>query len=134
MSRETALSLHGLIPERVDEITCMTTLKQKQFRTPAGRFSYFPMPKAAFALGLGLSKAQGGTYFLAGPEKALCDRVGMVRGLIDASEVEQLLFEDLRIDPGALDGFDVELVQQIATAYRRRNVRAFADWLRNSSL
>ena len=129
VSRETALAIHGLIPERVEEITCMTPLKEKRFATPAGRFTYRVMPKAAFALGVGLAEARGGTYFLACPEKALCDRVGMVRGLSETAEVEALLDEDLRIDSGALAGMDVALVRQIADAYGRRNVRVLADWL-----
>ena len=87
------------------------------------------MPKAAFALGVGLAEARGGTYFLACPEKALCDRVGMVRGLTGTAEVEALLDEDLRIDSGVLAGMDVALVRQIADAYGRRNVRVLADWL-----
>ena len=129
VSRETALAIHGLIPERVEEITCMTPLKEKRFQTPAGRFTYRVMPKAAFAMGVGIAEARGGTYFLACPEKALCDRVGMVRGLTEAAEVEALLDEDLRIDSGALAGMDVALVRQIADAYGRRNVRVLADWL-----
>ena len=129
VSRETALAIHGLIPERVEEITCMTPLKEKRFQTPAGRFTYRVMPKAAFAIGVGLAEARGGTYFLACPEKALCDRVGMVRGLTGTAEVEALLDEDLRIDSGALAGMDVALVRQIADAYGRRNVRVLADWL-----
>ncbi|MEI6351108.1 MAG: hypothetical protein WCP06_08375 [Verrucomicrobiota bacterium] len=129
VSRETALAIHGLIPERVEEITCMTSLKEKRFRTLAGRFSYRVMPKAAFAIGVGLAEARGGTYLLACPEKALCDRVGMVRGLTGIAEVEALLVEDLRIDSGAFAGMDTALVRQIANVYGRRNVRILADWL-----
>lgn len=129
VSRESALAIHGLIPERVEEITCMTSLKEKQFQTPAGRFTYRAMPKAAFALGVGLAQAQGGSYFLASREKALCDRVGMVRGLTSTAEVAALLGEDLRIDSGTLAGMDGVLVRQIAEAYGRRNVRLLADWL-----
>jgi len=129
VSRETALAIHGLIPERVEEITAMTSLKEKRFVTPAGRFTYRVMPKAAFALGVGIAEARGGTYFLACPEKALCDRVAMVRGLTGTAEVEALLVEDLRIELGAFAGMDVALLSQIADAYGRRNVRALANWL-----
>lgn len=129
VSRETALAIHGLIPERVEEITCMTPLKEKRFTTPAGRFTYRVMPKAAFALGVGIAETRGGTYFLACPEKALCDRVAMVRGLTE-TEMEALLGEDLRIESEAFAGLDVPLVIQIANAYGRRNVRVLANWLK----
>lgn len=129
VSRETALALHGMIPERVEEVTCMTTGRDKVFATPEGRFAYRLMPRAAFALGIGLAEAPGGTYFLAGPEKALCDRIAQVRGLADPSEVGSWLEDDLRVNPGGLDGLDAALVARIAAAYGRRNVRALARWL-----
>lgn len=129
VSRETALALHGMIPERVEEVTCMTTGRDKVFATPEGRFAYRLMPRAAFALGIGLAEAPGGTYFLAGPEKALCDRIAQLRGLADPSEVGSWLEDDLRVNPGGLDGLDAALVARIAAAYGRRNVRALARWL-----
>lgn len=129
VSRESALSLHGFIPERVEEVTCMTTLRDKRFATPAGRFSYRLMPKAAFCLGVSIAEAQGGNYFLACPEKALCDRVAMARGVTSPADVGTLLLEDLRIAPEHLGALDLRLIGEITAAYRRRNVRALLDWL-----
>ncbi len=40
VSLEWALQYHGLIPERVVEITSVTTKRSKCFETPLGRFSY----------------------------------------------------------------------------------------------
>ena len=78
VSLETALAWHGLIPERVDEITSVTCKRARLFRTPLGRFSYRPVNEVAFGYGVGLQSADGGSFFLAEPEKALCDRVACV--------------------------------------------------------
>lgn len=129
VSRETALSLHGMIPEGVAEVTCMTTGRDKVFQTPVGRFSYRVMPRAAFPVGVGLAEARGGHYFLAEPEKALCDRIAMVRGAIGVREMGAVVYEDLRIEAGRVTGLRLGMVREIAERYGRRNVRAFCRWL-----
>jgi len=40
VSLEYALSHHGLIPERVETVTSMTTRRSRHFDTPFGTFSY----------------------------------------------------------------------------------------------
>ncbi|MDZ4289281.1 MAG: hypothetical protein U0984_15050, partial [Prosthecobacter sp.] len=52
VSFEKALEIHGLIPERVNEITCATTKRHKLFDTPVGRFSYHPVPRRVYPLGV----------------------------------------------------------------------------------
>ncbi len=44
VSLESALSYHGLIPERVYEISSLTTQNSKTYKTPTGRFSYTHLP------------------------------------------------------------------------------------------
>jgi len=129
VSRETALAHHGLIPERVDEITCVTSKRSKLFRTPVGRFSYTPVPEEVFPLGVTLEKARGGTWLLAEPEKALCDRIAQVTGLRAMRDVSTLLRDDLRVEPEAVCGFRLSLVREIARRYRKMNVTVFANWL-----
>lgn len=129
VSLESALAYHGLIPERVDEITCMTSKRAKQFRTPLGRFHYTPISEEAFPVGVRLESGKGGSWFLAEPEKALCDRIAQVRGLQAMRDVSDLLEGDLRIEPAGLAELRLPLVQEIASLYRRKNVSAFARWL-----
>ena len=129
VSLETALSWHGLIPERVDEITCMTSKRAKVFRTPVGRFTYTPINEDAFPVGVRLESGRGGSWYLAEPEKALCDRIAQVKGLDAMRDVPALLEESLRIEPGDLEKLRVPLVLEIASRYRRKNVAAFARWL-----
>ena len=129
VSLETALSWHGLIPERVDEITCMTSKRARVFRTPVGRFTYTPVNEDAFPVGVRLESGKGGSGYLAEPEKALCDRIAQVKGLEAMRDIPAVLEESLRIEPGDLDELRVPLVLEIASRYRRKNVAAFARWL-----
>lgn len=129
VSLETALAHHGMIPERVEEITCMTSKRAKSFKTPVGRFRYLPIPERAFAVGVTRETAQGGAYLLAQPEKALCDRIAQARGLSAQRDMSSYLLEDLRVEESRLDELDFELIEAIAKAYRRTPVTVFAKWL-----
>ena len=129
VSLETALSWHGLIPERVDEITSVTCQRAKLFRTPLGRFSYLPVNEVAYSYGVGLQRTDGGSYFLAEPEKALCDRIARVRQVRAQRDVPALLEDDLRVDLDAVVRMRVSAVRQVATRYRRQSVNAFLHWL-----
>ena len=132
VSLESALVHYGLIPERTEEITSICLLKTrqiKQFHTPLGRFTYRPVNPRVFSFGVRLEESQGGNFFIAEPEKALSDRIALVRGLTAVRDVSTVIFDDLRIEPEALDSFRVPVVKEIASRYRRKNVRAFYRWL-----
>lgn len=128
ISLETALSHYGLISERVDEITCVTLKRSRTFRTPLGRFTYTPISEKAFPIGLKLELGNGGSWFLAEPEKAICDRLAQVKQLSAMRDVPLLLQEDLRINIHELMKLRLPLILKIATLYRRKNVSAFAHW------
>ena len=130
ISKESALASYGLIPERVNETTCMTTKRTKIFETPAGRFSYQPIHARSFSIGVKIEEVESGSYFIASPEKALCDQLAQFSSLTAQKEVPSVLEGDLRIDLDDLSTFDLELVQEIATTYRRKPITAFAGWLR----
>ncbi len=128
ISLETALSHYGLISERVDEITCVTIKRSKTFSTPLGRFTYTPISEQAFPIGVKLEAGNGGSWFLAEPEKAICDRLAQVKKLSAMRDVALLLQKDLRIDIHELMNLRLPLILKIATHYRRKNVSAFAHW------
>lgn len=129
VSLETALAHHGMIPERVEEITCMTSKRARTFDTPVGRFRYLPIPERAFPIGVTRETTTGGAYLLAQPEKALCDRIAQATDLHAQREVPAFLFDDLRIDEDRIDELDPGLIDSIAAAYRRRPVSVFARWM-----
>jgi predicted transcriptional regulator of viral defense system len=129
VSLESALSHYGLIPERVDEITSVTCKRAKQFQTPLGRYSYRPVNESAFSYGVALEAVEGGSFFLAEPEKALCDRIACIRHLSAMRDIPAVLEEHLRVDLDAVVRMRVSVVRDIAKRYRRRNVDAFLRWL-----
>jgi len=129
VSLETALAYHGLIPERVVEITCVTSKRAKVFETPVGRFRYVPVKEQVYSVGIRLEQAKGGHWLLAEPEKALCDRIALIRDLTAARDIAEVLAEDLRIDLDEVLKFRLPVVDEIATLYRRKSVTAFQRWL-----
>ena len=129
VSLESALAHHGLIPERVDEITSVTCKRAKRFQTPLGRFTYRPVSECAFSFGVGLQSVAGGSFFLAEPEKALCDRIACIRHLTAMRDIPEVLADHLRVDLDAVAQMRLSVVRNIAQRYRRRNVDAFLRWL-----
>ena len=67
ISLDYALSLHGLIPERVETITSVTTRRSRHFDTPFGTFSYRMLNGRRYAVGVLLESAdQGGDVLVPG--------------------------------------------------------------------
>jgi len=101
VSKEWALSLYGLIPERVTEITSMTSAKPRTFQTPVGVFSYEHLHPKVFPLGITrvkIDQQQG--YLTATPEKALFDHLRKM-AFAKTADLADYLFASLRIDPEA---------------------------------
>ncbi len=72
VSREFALSYHGIIPEMVYEITSVSTKPTRRFQTVGKIYSYRRIIKTAFT-GYTLEKQRGFTFLIATPEKAFVD-------------------------------------------------------------
>ena len=120
VSLETALSHWGLIPERVYEVTSITTGPTKKYKTPVGRFSYIHMEVPYYSFGLKqiqLTKKQ--TALMATAEKALCDKIVTTSGILLRSpkQVLELLVEDFRIERQAL---------------RNLNAKEINDWINDA--
>lgn len=115
ISCEYALSLWGLIPEQVREITSVTTGKKKHFITPVGRFSYFPVKSPYFSIGVTLSNIiPGNPFLIATPEKSLIDLL-LFRNEIfeDKDKLASILFDDLRIDPVQFFNLNTKLLKSM---------------------
>lgn len=134
LSFEYALSRHGLIPEGVAAFTSATCGKRKtkRFRNAFGDFEYRDVPKAVFGLGVDLLREGDYSYWMAAPEKALCDQLYKLPPVSSQSELERLLFEHLRIDEGVA-GLRASDVERIAEKYHCGNVALLAKWLRRGS-
>lgn len=123
VSLDYALAWHGLIPERVVEITSVTTKRSRVFTTEVGRFSYTTVPLKSYALGLHSVNSDGVCFFMASPEKALCDKLLTTRNLKINNTEELLTFleEDLRLDTEMLNGFDTHII----AAYENLGIKPY---------
>lgn len=130
-SFEYALSRHGIIPEKVFQITSATSRNNKLFDTPIGRFSYKKVPLKAYPLGVDwfFDEAEGG-IFMATPEKALCDKIRFEHGLgtLNQRQMREYLHDDLRAD--LPDSLNADLIEVIAKAYRSRNLATLTAIIR----
>lgn len=129
ISLEYALSYWGLIPEKVEEVTSMTNKRNKVFETPVGTFSYKYLENTKFSKGIEWIFDETGSFLIASKEKAICDRIALVK-LLAFDEIEDFLESELRLDMGELADLDIELVKEIQAAYRKKSVTAFYEWLR----
>ncbi len=135
ISFEYALGFYSMIPERVVEITSATSKNEKLFNTPIGRFSYKRVPILAYSLGVNwLYNENGEGKFIATPEKALCDKIRYDRGLgtLTQCSMQEYLKYDLRLDIN--EALNIALIEEIATAYKSKNLRTLAVLLKKGKL
>ena len=109
VSSDSALSYWGFIAERVHEISSITTMLSKQYKTPVGRFSYTHMHLPYYCFGIrqvALTEKQ--TVLMASPKKAICDKIITTSGVLlrSVKQTLDLLIEDFRIDKQLLKELD----------------------------
>ena len=132
ISLEYALHYHGLIPERVCAVTSVTSGRSRRFLTPVGLFSYWRIPVNAFSAGMDQFDLGDGRYFLmAGPEKALCDKIQQDRGATGAAqeELREYLVGQLRVEEEGLALLDPRRIEEFGAGYRSRKLLALALWV-----
>jgi predicted transcriptional regulator of viral defense system len=132
VSLEYALSHHGLIPERVETVTSVTTRRSRDFDTPFGTFSYRMLKGPRYAVGAILETAAKTPFLVASPEKALADKVWTDKRFsgLRLSDYDAYLYDDLRIDRETLIRFDYSRLQVIATAYDSAKINNLIRYLK----
>ena len=132
ISFEYALSYYGLIPERVNTITCATfdKKKKKKYVTNFGTFTYRDVPCLAYPEEV-LLKIEGEySYQIATPEKALCDKLYTLMPLNNYSNLEKMLFSDLRIDEEEFNKLDTNKIDKLSELYHSTNVNLLSRYMR----
>ena len=74
----------------------------------------------------------GYSYRLATPEKALCDELYKLSPCENRVELEQLLFEDLRIDRIEFEKLRADEILQIGDRYHSNNLKYLMKYLRRN--
>lgn len=134
ISFEFALSFYGLIPERVSTITCATfnKKKKKQYNTNFGVFTYRDVPILAYPEEILLKQEGDYSYQMATKEKALCDKLYTLKPLYNYSNLEKMLFNDLRIDIEEFNKLNVEKIEKLSNLYHSTNVSLLAKYMRRN--
>ena len=132
ISFEYALSFYELIPERVTTITCATfnKKKKKQYKTNFGTFTYRDIPLLAYPEEILLKEETNYSYQIATPEKALCDKLYTLTPLNNYSNLENILFNDLRIDEEEFNKLNVDKINKLRNLYHSPNVNLLAKYIR----
>ena len=123
-----ALSVYGLIPEAVPTVTSATFEKRKKklYTTPFGVFIYRDIPSSAFPYGIRVVREGDYYYRIAEPEKALCDLLYTLSPVHNMKELDDLLFENLRIERDDISRLDWDKVAAYAPLYHSTNTKALA--------
>ena len=132
LSFEYALSYYGLIPEATVRYTSASFRKHKtkEFHTPFGVYSYRDIPESAYPWEINLLSEKGYPFAIAGPEKALCDKLYTVSPLSNRYELEEWLFEDMRINRFLFFHLDFQKLLQTAGLYQTTNHRILGSFIR----
>ena len=131
LSFEYALSFHNLIPERVVVYTSATFNKRKtkSYQNHFGLFTYRDVPKEAFPFFVQAYEKDTYAYFIASPEKALCDLLYIKEPVKSIRDMKILLFEDVRINKDTFDHLNFEDIIFLSTKYISNNIKFFVKYI-----
>lgn len=130
VSFESALSIHGLIPEAVYTTTSACyQRKKKSFKNDLGVFSFNFIPCEDFFLGVTYLKSSSSSL-VASPLRALFDYIYLYKKTYQTFDD---VISDLRIDKEALNKemniYKLNEIEQLSELYKKNNVRDFFNLL-----
>jgi len=133
ISLEYALSFYGLIPESTSVVTAVTNKRNKFFETPVGGFSYRYIAPALYAEGITTIPLDSKhNILIASMEKAMADTLYFSDTFENSRELQEYLFENLRIDEDALFALNLKAIKKLAKLYRG-NTLLLATLLENNN-
>ena len=132
LSFDFALSYYGLIPEKVTAFTSATLNKKKKkvYNNQFGTYLYRDIPEKVYPLGIKLVEEGNYSYQIASPEKALCDKLYTLSPLKNMKELENILFNDLRIDIDEFNKLNLQDIEEISNSYNSTNVSLLYRYIR----
>lgn len=135
LSFEFALSRYGLIPEAVYTFTSATFSKKKKksYTNAFGTFTYRDVPDDAFSLDIRIEKEGDYAYWIASPEKALCDTLYAAKPCQSQKELKQWIFEGLRVDEVEFPKLNKESIESLADSYHCKNLKLLKNLVRRNS-
>lgn len=126
VSFESALSFHGLIPERVYVTKSAITKRRKRFNTSLGLFEYITVPEKYYSIGLQQHIIRGNyAFIIASPEKSLCDLIITTKGLRIQSKKAMNIYlrENLRLNFDNSGKINSEIIREAAEyGYKKKEL------------
>lgn len=131
LSFEYALSFHNLIPERVVVYTNATfgKRKSKSYQNRFGLYTYRDVPNTAFPFLVKSYEENGYAYFIASPEKALCDLLYIRKPVTSIKELKWVLFEDLRLNKNIFEQLNFEEMLFLSDQYISNNMKYLRKYI-----
>ena len=136
LSFDFALSYYGLIPEKVTAFTNATSNKKRKkiYNNQFGTYLYRDVPEEVYPLGIKLVEEGDYSYQIATPEKALCDKLYTLSPLKNMKELENVLFNDLRIDMDEFNKLNLQDIEEISNSYNSTNVSLLYRYMKRMVL
>ena len=100
------------------------------FNNRFGSFSYRDIPVDAYPYGINIIEEGEYSYMIASKEKALCDKLYELPPVKNQKELEELLFNDMRIDKIEFDNLNRQDIYFIVPKYHTNNLKHLANYLR----
>ena len=125
VSMQYALRYYGLIPEQVHTVSSITTKRSRIFQNSLARFEYVHVEESVFHIGVRMEKtANGSSFLIASPEKALCDLIADISylNLRYRNEILIWLEDDIRFDMDELFRFDKSILREYAMVGKKKNM------------
>ena len=137
ISLEYALYFYNIIPERVETVTSITCKRNKEFNTPAGRFTYRYLHPHKYFVGVTQHQLdETHQILIATPEKALFDFIQFSAGTLHLENDEDIysfLFEDMRFDQTPLFSLDLKQLNEIDRIVRNPQITMIFQYLQKRS-
>lgn len=99
ISLESALWFHGLIPEALQQISCVTSQRSRNYKTPFGFFYYYRVPGHDLMSGVELVKLEASSWsYVAQPIRAIADLLYLQKEITWKKNGISFISENLRIE------------------------------------
>ena len=108
----------------------MIKKRKKTYTNAFGTYLFRDVPSKVYPLDIRIIKEDDYIYQIATPEKALCDKLYTLKPIKNMIEMENLLFNDLRIDTNEFNKLNLQNIQEISNFYHSTNVELLYRYMR----